>query len=445
MGSRRILITGLSSHWGGRLAQAIERDPRVETIVGIDLEDPRHELHRTEFVRVEVDDVLLRRIIEAAAIDTVIDTRLIADPLAAPLDRAHEVNVFGTRNLVAACSGVRSPVRKLVFKSSAQYYGCEHDDPAFFGEAQPRARAPATAIERDVVAAEDVLAELAAARPEVTVTILRLAEPVGPAVGGSYSALFGLPVVPSILGFDPRCQFIHEDDVIGVLEHAARHDLPGVYNAAGDGVLALSEVVSILGKPQLPVLPPWGTVLAAAQLRRLGLRIPVELLRQLRFGRGLDNRKLKAAGYTYRYTSREAILKLRAHQRMRPLLRSGSETYRYEREVEEFLRWSPSVNAVRAAGANADAHGAAPVAETRTDERQSGHAVRRRGKHDEPADEYDDLAEGELIELIATLDAEGLRALRSYELARRRRARVLSALDQNLARRGAPDGGGFQP
>ena len=56
-----------------------------------------------------------------------------------------------------------------------------------------------------------------------------------------------------------------EDDIAGVLEHAARHDLPGVYNAAGDGVLVLSEIGSLLGKPPAPVLPPWGTGLAAAR------------------------------------------------------------------------------------------------------------------------------------------------------------------------------------
>ena len=30
----RVLITGLSTYWGGRLAQALERDPDVEVIVG---------------------------------------------------------------------------------------------------------------------------------------------------------------------------------------------------------------------------------------------------------------------------------------------------------------------------------------------------------------------------------------------------------------------------
>ena len=133
--------------------------------------------------------------------------------------------------------------------------------------------------------------------PELTVTILRMADVIGPELRGSQLALLSLPVVPSILGFDPRWQFVHEDDVIGVLEHAARAaSFQGVYNVAGDGVLALSEVASLLGKPLLPVLPPWGTVFAAAQLRRLGLRIPVEMLRQLRFGRGLDNRRLKSSG-----------------------------------------------------------------------------------------------------------------------------------------------------
>ena len=134
MSARRILITGVSSDCGGALAQALEREPDVQAIVGVDTTDPRHELQRTEFVRVGTDHVLLRRILGAASIDTVIDTRLVADPLIAPLERAHEINVIGTRNLLLACSGPASTVRKVVFKSSSSYYGCAHNDPAFFTE-----------------------------------------------------------------------------------------------------------------------------------------------------------------------------------------------------------------------------------------------------------------------------------------------------------------------
>ena len=100
--------------------------------------------------------------------------------------------------------------------------------------------------------------------------------------------------MPGILGFDPRYQFIHEDDIVGALHHAGRNELPGIYNAAPDGVLALSEVASLLGKPFAPLLPPWGTSLATAAARaRSASNVPDEVRRQLRYGRGLDNRKLK--------------------------------------------------------------------------------------------------------------------------------------------------------
>jgi len=343
MTSKRILVTGVSSFWGGRLAQAIEKDRSVEAIIGVSTEDPTCELDRTEFVRLGLQHALLRRIVQAAEIDTVIDTRLVVDSLQAPARAAHETNVIGTMNILAACGGPDSPVRKVVFKSSAHYYGCEQDDPAFFTESMRRPHPPRTRLESDIVEAEKAVEGFAQRNPDVTVTVLRVCNALGPDLRTSHTELFALPVVPSILGFDPRYQFIHEEDLVGVLRFAATRDLPGVYNAAGDGVLALSEVASLLGKPPAPILPPWGTSLAAAALRPLGVRVPEEVGNQLRYGRGLDNRKLKAAGYSYGFTSRETVLNHAEALRARSLRRGEGEPYRYEREVEDFLRWSPSV------------------------------------------------------------------------------------------------------
>jgi UDP-glucose 4-epimerase len=436
--SHRILITGLSSNWGGRLAQALEREPEVEAIIGVDSTDPRHELDRTEFVRVDTQHGLIRRIVAAAAIDTVVDTRLIVDPLSAPLERAHEVNAIGTANILAACGGSESPVRKLVFKSSADYYGCEPGDPAFFTEDMARPHPPRTAIEQDIVSAEELVADFAARNRDARVTVLRVANGIGVEERTSYLALLGLPIVPTILGFDPRCQFIHEDDIVGVLEHAVRYEIPGTFNAAADGVLALSEVVSLLGKPMLPILPPWGVSFAAAQLRRAGMRIPVEMLRQLRFGRGLDNRRLKAAGYAYRYTTREALVRLRAHQRLRPLLRSGAEPYQYEREVEDFLRWSPSVHSAPERSWNPSA---AELAQLQRALRalQAGRSAApksgARGANGPPLPSYDDLSGEEVIEIVTSLEADALEALARYEASHRARRAVLAAIDRSLSRK----------
>jgi UDP-glucose 4-epimerase len=339
----RVLVTGISSFWGGRLAQALEQDPAVEVIIGVSPEDPTCELERTEFVRVGTQHALLRRIVQAAQIDTVVDSRLIVDSATANPRAAHEANVIGTMNILAACSGPDSPVRKFVFKSTAHYYGCEQDDPAYFTERMQRPHAPRTQLERDIVEAEKAVGSFAERNRGITVTTLRFVNGLGPDLRTSHTALFSLPVVPSILGFDPRYQFIHENDIVALLEHAVREDLPGVYNAAGDGVLVLSEVASLLGKPLAPVIPPWGTGLAVAALKPLGLQIPPEMVSQLRFGRGVDNRKLKAAGAPIRHTTRETVQALAEHLRVAAIKRDAGEPYRYEREVEEFLRYSPSV------------------------------------------------------------------------------------------------------
>src|SRR3954469_12236496 len=337
--SKRILITGLSTYWGGRLAQFLEREPGVEAIIGIDRRPPKVELERTEFVHVADTHSLIRRIVEAAEIDTVVDTRLVVDSAVTSPRRAHENNVIGTMNVLAA----GREVGKVVVKSSAHYYGCEQDDPAFFTEAMEPKHPARTPIERDIREAESLVSDFARRHPDKTVTVLRFVNSLGPTLRTSHSRLLSLPAVPAILGFDPRYQFIHEDDIANALQHAVIYDMPGVYNAAGDGVLVLSEVASLLGKTFAPILPPFGTGLAVQGLRRAGLRVGPEVTRQLRFGRALDNRRLKASGFRFRYTSRETVIKLREHQRLHPLLRGGTESYRYEREVEEFLRWSPYV------------------------------------------------------------------------------------------------------
>jgi UDP-glucose 4-epimerase len=341
--SRRVLVTGLSTYWGGRLAQALESHPEIEAIVGVDSNEPTRELKRTEFVKVGNQHALIERIVKAAELDTVVDTRLVVNSVQTPPRLAHENNVIGTMNILAGCTGADSPVRKLVFKSSAHYYGCEQDDPAFFTEEMRRPHPPRTGIERDAVEAESNVSEFAERRLDTTVTVLRCVNVLGPDVVTAFTRLFSLPLVPMVLGFDPRTQFVHEDDVVAALEHAVFNHTPGTYNVAGDGVLALSEVIDLLGKRPAPILPPWGTAALAAPLRRLGFRIPDEVVNQLRFGRGLDNRKLKATGFHYRYTSREAVLKLREHLRLDPVMRGHQPAYTYEKEVEEFLRWSPHV------------------------------------------------------------------------------------------------------
>jgi UDP-glucose 4-epimerase len=489
MDSKRILVTGISHYWGGRLAQALEAFPEVEAVIGVDSQEPQIELERTEYVKVGAQHALLRRVVEAAEIDTIVDTRLVVDSAVMPSSRAHENNVMGTMNILAACTGADSPVKKVVFKSSTHFYGCHQDDPAFFDETMRRPHPPRTGIERDIVEAEASMNEFAERHPETAVTILRFANVLGPDVETSHKKLFSLPVVPMILGFDPRYQFVHEDDVVHALEHAVKHRADGTYNVAGDGVLALSEVAGLLGKTYAPVLPPWGTGIAASVVRRIGVEIPPEALEQMRFGRGVDNRRYRAAGFHYQHTSRETVMKLGEHLRLHPVVRGAQEPYRYEREVEDFLRWSPHVKNTRDKAASAlsreqlaelqrlltsfadtagmDLTDEAPDRAAEAERRAGAaeHAARDAADRAEraekavrsrpqsrpaaspapprpkprrrPVEHYDDLAQEEVIALLASLEHDDLETLRDYERDHANRPRVVGAIESVLARRGS--------
>ena len=264
-------------------------------------------------------------------------------------------------------------------------------------------------------------------------TVLRCANVLGPDVDTSHIRMLSLPLVPMILGFDPRYQFVHEDDVVHALEHAAFHDMPGIYNIAADGVLALSEVIDLLGKRPLPLLPPWGTGLFVGPLRRLGFRVPDEMLSQMRFGRGLDNRRLKAEEFRYQYTSREAVLALGEHLRLSPVLAGIKEPYRYEREVEEFLRWSPHVRREGGSGAGERVDEEGGLFEPSPPTAEAALAPQAEGPPTplEAAAVPDPslLESEEAIALFATLDESELDQIERLERSGRARDEVLEAIE----------------
>src|SRR3954453_14831456 len=151
---KRVLVTGLGTFWGGRVAQALERDPSVEVIVGLDIEEPKVELERTEFVRADQSYSILSRIVRATQVDTILHTFLVVDSTRMSGRHLHEVNVIGTMNLLAAAGAADSSVRTVVVKSSTLVYGSSYQDPAWFREETPRKNPPVTRVERSLLEAE---------------------------------------------------------------------------------------------------------------------------------------------------------------------------------------------------------------------------------------------------------------------------------------------------
>jgi UDP-glucose 4-epimerase len=339
---RRILVMGLSSFWGGRVARALEAEPDVEAIIGLDTSDPVVALDRTEFVRSDDTYSILARLVRATQVDTVVHAALIVDSTRSGWRRIHENNVIGTVNLLAALGGADSAVRHLVVKSSALVYGAGPHDPTWFTEETRRTTPARTQVERSLLEVESHLRSFEAETAGVRVAVLRFANVLGAEIETPLSKALDLPLVPTIGGFDPQMQFVEQSDVVRSMEFAVHRDLSGTYNVAGAGRLPWSEILALVGRRPL-LLPPYLTALAADPLARLGLAdLPREVLDLLRFGRGVDNRRLLDAGFEYRATTAGAVRRFAEDRRLRRSV--GSRTaYRYDSDVETFFRHSPSV------------------------------------------------------------------------------------------------------
>jgi UDP-glucose 4-epimerase len=338
---KRVLVTGLGSFWGGRVAQTLEHDPAVDVIIGLDTREPNVELDRTEFVRTDESYSILSRIVRATQVDTIIHTFLVVDSSQASGRHMHEINVIGTMNLFAAASQPESKVCNVVVKSSTLVYGSNFADPVWFTEDSRRSALPRHRVERSLLEVEGYVRDYAIDNPDVSVSLLRFSNVLGEDIATPITRALELPLVPSIFGFDPRLQFVHEVDVIRAIMFVLDNDLHGTFNVAGDGLLPWSEVVAMCAKRLAP-LPPIGRSLAGSVLTRLGIDMPPELIDLLTYGRGADNRRLVQAGFDYRYTSAGAVRAFAEAARLRSTV-GDQPAYRYERDVEQFFRHSPAV------------------------------------------------------------------------------------------------------
>ncbi|MFC7590624.1 hypothetical protein ACFQYP_48230 [Nonomuraea antimicrobica] len=153
---------------------------------------------------------------------------------------------------------------------------------------------PVHGYAKDAAEVESYVRGFARRRPDVTVSLLRFVNFMGPGVDSPLTRYFTQPVLPTVFGFDPRLQFVHEDDAVEVLRRMATEDHPGTFNVAGAGVLLLSQCARRAGRPSLPLVSPAFKVLGGA-VRRLGLvEYSPEQVRLMSHGRAVDASRLEA-------------------------------------------------------------------------------------------------------------------------------------------------------
>jgi len=320
-----VLVTGVSRFLGGQLVARLAANPNIDRVLGVDVVPPPHDvlrrMGRAEFVRADIRNPLIAKVISGASVDTVVHASLSADPSSSGGRSAmKEMNVIATMQLLAACQKVSS-VRRVVLRSTTAVYGSSPRDPAVFDEAMTPKELPSDGYAKDTAEIEGYLRGFARRRPDVSVTVLRFAKVIGPRIDTVLTRYFALPLVPTVLGYDARMQLLHEEDAVAVLERAASEELPGVFNVAADGVLLLSQAIRRAGR--IPIAVPAAVVRPVSRiLRGAGLvDFSPEQMCFLNVGQVVDIGRLhRQFGFIPRWTTAQAFDDYVRGRALRPVI-----------------------------------------------------------------------------------------------------------------------------
>jgi len=300
---QRVLVTGAATWVGGRLVRQLERQPAT-TVLAVDDRPPRIEFE-TRFVTERLDRLSFADLVLDFSPHRVVHLQALERPAAGDAD-PHTGVVVGTQALIGA-AGRCADTTTVVVKSDGAVYGAGPRHPSVLGEdfdpPEPRSR-----YQRDLMEVERMALDMARTRPGVCCTVLRFAPIFGAEVDNPTSRLLSLPVVPSLVGFDPRLQFIHESDAVAALEHALTTRRTGVFNVAARGQMYLSRAVR-LGRRPLQPLPGRAYRATLRSLGRSGAPISEDVANMFRYGRVVDTERMDLElGFRPRLNCRQTVL-----------------------------------------------------------------------------------------------------------------------------------------
>ncbi len=317
-GKRVVAVTGAATFLGENLIGFLEEEESVERIIGIDTSLAKTAQQKTRSYQVDLTQSAaedhLGEVLATEAVDTVVHLSFLPSPTHASA-YCHEFESVGTMRVLNACR--RSHVNKFVMWSQSVLYGARPDNPNFLGEQHPL-RARNVPFFRDKIEAEVEALRFGAPGRGRIVTILRTSPIVGPSVDNYLTRYLSHRVVPTVLGFDPLWQFLHEADAVRAFRLAVVRDFAGVFNVAAEGVLPLGTAVRLAGRSPLPLPRRMANALVGALWLAQVAEAPAAFIDYLQYLCVVDGAEFeRASGFRALYTSREALIEYAAAQHLR--------------------------------------------------------------------------------------------------------------------------------
>jgi UDP-glucose 4-epimerase len=309
-----ILVTGVAEYWGSRVAARLVNGGNCH-VIGLDGQQPEKEIRGLDFVLADIRNPLMVELLKDERVETVCHLDFVHSTRRS--ESAFDANVMGTTKLLGACK--EAGVRSVVFKSSTAIYGARPTNSAFLTEGHPVRGSKRYGYLRDLVEREKFCNGFCRRVPDMDVTILRFPSIVGPTADTPMTRFLRAPWTPSMMGFDPMMQIIHENDVVDALLHAVRSGTKGAFNVAAEDPMPLGKIRGLVGKLPLSVLHPFanlGIVLLGTARVDMDRYLPIDP-DCLRFPWVGDLTRMRAElGFVPRYTADETLREFAARLRL---------------------------------------------------------------------------------------------------------------------------------
>jgi UDP-glucose 4-epimerase len=300
----RVLVTGAATWTGGNLIRRLsQRDDMV--VFAVDDRSPRIRFD-ADFRKLSLDGLDLARYILEVDPTMLVHLQSVHRTSEEGRRASSEDRILGSLGLFGAIERLTS-IRSVIVKSDTAIYGASPRNPSVLAETT-RPQGKPSRHQRDLTEMERFIGEAQKAHPETVFTTLRFAPIFGPRVGNSISRYLTLPVVPTLLGFDPRLQFIHDRDAVDALEHAIDNPTDGTFNVAADGQMYLSRMLR-LGRRIPQPLPGRLFDTALRTMTRFNVPAPDHLKGLMKHGRVADTTRMHADfGFIPTHTCRQTVL-----------------------------------------------------------------------------------------------------------------------------------------
>ncbi|HJZ88765.1 MAG TPA: SDR family oxidoreductase [Polyangia bacterium] len=300
---KKVVLTGIAGRLGRLVTQRLHRLGDVR-VVGIDRRSFEGRPKDVEHIQVDLRAKKARDVFRPGDVRALIHLGVLHDPRATA-EEHHSWNVGGTARLLEYCQLYNVP--KVVVLSSANVYGPRPDNPQFLSEDAPLLAGQAFPAIRDLVEVDMLACSFFWKAQSTETVILRPVHILG-SVRNAPSNYLRLPAVPTILGFDPMVQVIHELDVVEALVLGLGTGIRGIFNLAGPGEVPLSVILRELGKPILRVPHLVARGLLGALWRTKMTSFPTPELDHIRYVCMVDGRRARdTLGFRPRYSLRETI------------------------------------------------------------------------------------------------------------------------------------------